>query len=43
MAGHMGVSGVYLKLGKGNTKKEHGEHRWNLQAERAAFFFSRCF
>jgi hypothetical protein len=33
----MGVNGVYLKFGKGNTKRSIVESRWNLEAEKAYF------
>jgi hypothetical protein len=39
MAGHMGINGVYLKLGKGNTKGSMVGPRWNLEAERVCSAF----
>jgi hypothetical protein len=37
MAGHVGVNGVYPKLGKGNTKRSMAGPRWNPEAERPRF------
>jgi hypothetical protein len=39
----MGISRVYEKLGKGNTKGRMLGLRWNLEAERACFCSSGAF
>jgi hypothetical protein len=42
MAGHKGINGVYLKLGKGNTKGGMVRPMGNLEAE-SMFLIFRCF
>jgi hypothetical protein len=39
----VGVSGIYSKLGKGNTKGSMVRPRWKLEAERACFCSSDAF
>jgi hypothetical protein len=36
-----GYKGSLLKVREGDYKREHGEPRWNLEAE--MLFFFRCF
>jgi hypothetical protein len=42
IARHIGVSGFYYKLEKGNTKGSMLGPRWNPEAE-GELLFSRCF
>jgi hypothetical protein len=42
-AEHMGVNGIYSKLGKGNTKGGMVRPRWKSEAKRAYFCSSGAF